>query len=309
MMNNFRFGHCPVLVLALAFSSLASAQATRTWISGVGDDANPCSRTAPCKTWAGAISKTATGGEIDALDPGGFGALTITKSITLDGGGGQIASALVSGTNGITIDAPPPATVILRNLQIAGLGLPGGGTPGVKGISVIAASTVIIDRCDIFGFGLRGISIENTSGVLNVFIRNSRIEAGQNNGVVVVPSGSGTAQVQIEDSQIIGNTNYGVVTTPGTSTSIRNTRISGHGQAGIRLNSGAEVVDLDTVTADGNGIGIDVEAGTLVRIANSSVVQNTIGLAINGGMIQSFQNNRIVGNGSGNSGVTGISLQ
>jgi hypothetical protein len=235
--------------------------------------------------------------------------VTITKSITLDGGGGQVASVLVAGTNGININAATPATVILRNLQINGLGLPGGSSPGINGVAVISASSVIIDRCEIFGFSLRGISIENTSGAMKVFVRNSRIEAGQNNGIVVVPSGSGTAQVEIEDSQIVENTNYGIVTTPGTSTSIRNTRISGNGQAGIRLNSGSEVVDLDTVTTDGNGIGIDVEAGTLVRIANSSVVQNTVGLAINGGTIQSFQNNRIAGNGSANSGVVSIALQ
>src|SRR6202043_1176531 len=98
----------------------AQAQATRTWVSGVGDDANPCSRTAPCKTFAGAISKTAAGGEIDALDPGGFGALTITKAITIDGGGGQVASVLVSGTPGITISAGSADRVILRNLAING---------------------------------------------------------------------------------------------------------------------------------------------------------------------------------------------
>src|SRR5712675_1811908 len=92
------------LILCLSWGT-ASAQATRTWVSGVGDDANPCSRTAPCKTWAGAISKTAPGGEIDALDPGGFGAVTITKAISLDGGGGQVASVLVSGTNGIVVSA------------------------------------------------------------------------------------------------------------------------------------------------------------------------------------------------------------
>jgi hypothetical protein len=73
------------MVTPLLYAAPAQAQATRTWVSGVGDDANPCSRTAPCKTFAGAISKTAPGGEIDALDPGGFGALTITKSITIDG--------------------------------------------------------------------------------------------------------------------------------------------------------------------------------------------------------------------------------
>ena len=87
-----------ILILTVLATGLAQAQATRTWVSGVGDDANPCSRTAPCKTFAGAISKTATSGEIDALDPGGFGALTITKSITIDGGGGQVASVLVAGT-------------------------------------------------------------------------------------------------------------------------------------------------------------------------------------------------------------------
>ncbi|HWF67880.1 MAG TPA: hypothetical protein VN670_11270, partial [Acidobacteriaceae bacterium] len=89
----------------LLMTSLATAQASRTWVSGVGDDANPCSRTAPCKTFAGAISKTAAGGEIDALDPAGYGAVTITKAITIDGGGGQVASILVSGTNGVVIQA------------------------------------------------------------------------------------------------------------------------------------------------------------------------------------------------------------
>src|ERR1700738_102345 len=108
-------------------SAPASAQATRTWVSGVGDDANPCSRTAPCKTWAGAISKTAPGGEIDALDPGGFGGVTITKAITIDGGGGQVASVLVSGTNGIVIAAGANDTVTLRNLRINGVvGTPSG---------------------------------------------------------------------------------------------------------------------------------------------------------------------------------------
>src|SRR5437660_9092828 len=106
-----------VLVLG---TTLMSAQATRTWVSGVGDDANPCSRTAPCKTFAGAISKTAAGGEIDALDPAGFGAVTITKSITLDGGGGQVASLLVSAQNAIVVNAGVNDQVVVRNLSLNG---------------------------------------------------------------------------------------------------------------------------------------------------------------------------------------------
>src|SRR6516165_2829087 len=127
-------------VSLIAFVVLGAAmmfgQASRTWVSGVGDDANPCSRTAPCKTFAGAIAKTAAGGEIDALDPGGFGALTITKAITLDGGSGIVASVLASGVNGIVIAAGATDTVVLRNLQINGAGTAAGtDTRGVKFLS------------------------------------------------------------------------------------------------------------------------------------------------------------------------------
>src|ERR687894_561967 len=111
----------------LALASMAQAQATRTWVSGVGDDVNPCSRTAPCKTWAGAISKTAAGGEIDALDPGGYGTLTITKSITVDGttGAGWGSTLNSGGINGFVLNDIATATpntikVTLRNLSING---------------------------------------------------------------------------------------------------------------------------------------------------------------------------------------------
>src|SRR5436853_2471004 len=110
-----------VLGVLVFGTAIMQGQASRTWVSGVGDDANPCSRTAPCKTFAGAISKTAPGGEVDALDPGGFGAVTITKAITIDGGGGQVASELVSGTNGIVVQAGANDTVILRNIRINGI--------------------------------------------------------------------------------------------------------------------------------------------------------------------------------------------
>src|SRR5207302_10415168 len=114
--------------LVAGFSTLAHAQATRTWVSGVGDDANPCSRTAPCKTFAGAISKTAPSGEINVLDPGGFGAVTITKSITIRSDHIE-AGVLVSGTNGIVVAAQPSDTVVLEGLDIEGLGT------GLDGVS------------------------------------------------------------------------------------------------------------------------------------------------------------------------------
>src|SRR6202049_3362785 len=134
---------CFALVGLLAATQAANAQATRTWVSGVGDDANPCSRTAPCKTFAGSISKTAVGGEIDALDPGGFGAVTITKSITIDGGGGQVASVLVNGTNGILVSAPATDVVTLRNLSINGIG------GGINGIRFLGGKALHIENCSI----------------------------------------------------------------------------------------------------------------------------------------------------------------
>src|SRR5687767_3035593 len=131
---------CAIFILAL--SSLAQAQATRTWVSGVGNDENPCSRTAPCKTWAGAISKTAAGGEMNALDPRGYGTVNVTKSVTIDGGTGSgWASTLASGTNGFVINdslsgAPNTIIVHLRNLSINGAGT----TLGTNGIRFISGN-------------------------------------------------------------------------------------------------------------------------------------------------------------------------
>src|SRR5690242_19851854 len=161
-MSKFRFTIKVLAIATFMFAtvSIAQAQASRTWVSGDGDDANPCSRTAPCKTWAGAISKTAVNGEIDALDPAGFGAVTITKSITLDGGG-FLASVLVSGTNGIVVSSST-AIVHLRNLSIQGI------TTGLTGIEVPAVAELHVDHCLIGNFSNKAINFHPTSGLLFV---------------------------------------------------------------------------------------------------------------------------------------------
>src|SRR5215467_4826345 len=154
------------LAIVLLGTTLLSAQATRTWVSGVGDDVNPCSRTAPCKTFAGAISKTAPGGEIDALDPAGYGALTITKAITIDGGGGQVASVLVAGTNGIVVQAGAADVVILRNLRFNGIG------SGLNGIRFLSGKSLDIEHCYIFDFTQNGIDValnQATAASVHVF--------------------------------------------------------------------------------------------------------------------------------------------
>lgn len=142
-------------------SSPAAAQATRTWVSGVGDDLNPCSRTAPCKTFAGAISKTAASGEINCLDPGGFGTVIITKSVAIvcDGTGGNVTA---SGTNGIVVNAGATDKVLLSGLDIQGAGT------GINGVRVLRAESVVIRNSVIQSFstpGSRGISVEGPAAV------------------------------------------------------------------------------------------------------------------------------------------------
>jgi Right handed beta helix region len=214
-----------VVLFALAFASVAQAQATRTWVSGVGDDVNPCSRTAPCKTFAGAISKTAVGGEIDALDPAGYGAVTITKSITIDGSG-TMGSILASLTNGIIINIAP--TDVSKTVRIRGLSI-NGASNGINGIRVIAAAKVSIENTVIDGFTQNGISVEATGtqvSVRNTTIRNNA--TGINNasgaevlmsGVAVVHNGTGLTApkggiVSFKNNVIYGNKKDGDAPTP-----------------------------------------------------------------------------------------------
>src|SRR6202035_1097011 len=175
-----------LLALAIGFlvpflaAAPAHAQATRTWVSGVGDDANPCSRTAPCKTFAGAISKTAPQGEIDCLDPGGFGAVTITKAITLDCSGTS-GSVLVAGTNAIVISAAATDRVVIRNLRVQGVGP--GVNAGLVGIKILQALAVSIENCVITQFGQQGILDARTNANGKLFIRDTIVSHNTLSGI------------------------------------------------------------------------------------------------------------------------------
>ena len=185
-------------VLLLITSSVSWAQATRTWVSGVGDDANPCSRTAPCKTFAGAISKTAAAGEINVLDPGGFGAVTITKSINLVATG-TFAGIVVSGTNGIIVNAGANDVVSIRGLDIAGV-----GGQGLSGILVNQAAQVEIENCQIYGFSTAGVNLSSPSQFSRVHIVNSSIFA--NTVGVMVQATSATNGMVLESTIVDHNT-------------------------------------------------------------------------------------------------------
>jgi len=189
------------IAITAGFATVVQAQATRTWVSGVGDDANPCSRTAPCKTFAGAISKTATSGEINVLDPGGFGGVTITKSISIIADHVE-AGVLVSGTNAIIINAPATATVVLEGLDIEGLGT------GINGVHIIAGAVVNINRCSIHHFTGNGVNLASSTANSRVFVRDSFIT--QNAGGVNVQGNAVANTASISNTLIDGNTSFAV---------------------------------------------------------------------------------------------------
>jgi hypothetical protein len=174
---------------AILYATPAQAQATRTWVSGVGDDVNPCSRTAPCKTFAGAISKTAVGGEINVLDPGGFGAVTITKSISITSECTE-AGVLVSGTNGIIVNAAG-AKVLLSGLDIEGLGT------GLNGVNILNAATVTIRKCSIRNFSQQGVSLTGPAGT-RVYLQDSQIINNTGGGFLLQGTSGATNNAVIE---------------------------------------------------------------------------------------------------------------
>jgi len=274
-----------VFVLALASVTTAHAQASRTWVSGVGDDANPCSRTAPCKTFAGAISKTAAGGEIDALDPGGFGALTITKAITIDGGGGNVASVLVSGTNAINVVAGATDTVTLRNLGFDGIGT------GLDGISITSAGTVNIMHCTFEGFTQSNIEINSSTSTF-VIVEDSTMTGGHQGVVIDGSSGPGPVTALLKK-----------VTIQGTQTALRTLR--GHidvtdsiFQNNAAYGAYAQVGSINLMNSvfSFNGIALDATPGGAIAISNVDLLNNVTGIGSDGGIVSSAVNNRSVGN-------------
>jgi hypothetical protein len=282
------------LALVLGLPTIpAHAQATRTWVSGVGDDANPCSRTAPCKTFAGAISKTATGGEIDALDPGGFGALTITKSITIDGGGGQVASVLVSGTNGIVVAAQPTDVVILRNLRFNGL--VNSGNPGLSGINYLSGGTLVVENCVIFGFGTAGISAATsanaTLNILNTTITNSAT------GINLAPGG-GTLVGEMDHSTIQRASANGIATGTGSVIfTVTNSNILNAAGIGVKSGGGSTVLGVDTSSVSSNNTAFSTTGG-IIRISRNVIYDNNTNFSITGGTIATSGDNIVAVNGA-----------
>jgi hypothetical protein len=285
-----------VMAFVLIVSTGAQAQATRTWVSGVGDDANPCSRTAPCKTFAGAISKTADKGEIDALDPGGFGAVTITKSITIDGTqGAGFGSILAAGTNGVIInDSTQTSIVRLRNLSFNGAG------SGFDGIRALSFRNLFIENCVVYNFrgnatnsdGLE-IGLTAGSGTFTVSVKDSIFENNTGDGIRQATT-VGTLNCQY-DNVVLANNANGLEATGGTGNVSRS--VVTHNTSNGLAASGGAVINAATNQVTSNGNGFNCTAPSTIRVSDNDIYKNTTGIA-GGGTYVSFGNNRLLGNTS-----------
>jgi hypothetical protein len=286
-----------LLALFALSGTLANAQAVRTWVSGVGDDANPCSRTAPCKTFAGAISKTAAGGEINVLDPGGFGAVTITKSISIVNDGVGSAGISASGTNGIIVNAAAADVIVIRGLDIEGFG------NGINGIRHIAGGSLSVENCTINNFTQKAIDYEPNGpsqlSVRNTIIRNN-VNGANAGGILIKPTAAGFTLVSI-DGVTLSRNNFGIRAEDNSKVTITRSTIAGSTQDGIISFSNSiptAVTVTDTVSVNNGAGGIRSEGmNSTVRLTRATVTGNNTALVkVASGAIVSYSSNVFDGN-------------
>lgn len=310
-MNKFRLtiNALAIAICMIAFASFAQAQATRTWVSGVGDDANPCSRTAPCKTFAGAISKTAVDGEIDALDPAGFGAVTVTKSITIDGSATGVGGVLNAGTSGIIVNITSETaphnlhTVVIRALSIQG------ASTGTQGINIVGGNVsgtrVIVENCFIAGQnGSPGSGITDVrinGGTLEVY--NTTIINNAGNGISMNPSSNNNSiHLHMQHCRVAGNGASGVFLGSAVQGFIYDTVITQNNQAGVFVQQtagGNTNAEVDHCVVSNNIVGFQANTNqSIIRVSNTTALgNNNLAIVVGGGAVSSYGNNQTGGGG------------
>ena len=256
-------------LMAIGITTLAHAQATRTWVSGVGNDADPCSRTAPCKTFAGAISKTASPGIINCLDPGGFGAVTITKDITIDCTG-TLGSVLSSGVQGIIVNATTTQNVVLRAIDINGAGT----TLGTNGVNIIGAKSVSMYGVNVANFSGPNVVMTNSANLINLFVSGCQfLNSGQ--GIHLNNSGAGIAKAQGENTTIQGNGIGLHLQGPNASTVMTRCNISHATTANVQADAATNFATFESCQISTAPTGVNMQAGSTGRFSNCMITGNT----------------------------------
>ncbi len=295
LVKKFTMAVVAIVGTSALYVAPAAAQATRTWVSGVGDDANPCSRTAPCKTFAGAISKTAAGGEINCLDPGGFGGVTITKAMSIICDNTE-AGVLVASSNAFTINAADTDVVTLSGFDVFGPTT----IPGVYGVNFINGAGLNLRNSTIKGMATQGVNFAPGAGkTAFLHINNVTITGNGNTGdtttgaIKIAPGNNATANVVISNVRVQDNANIGL-------------RVDLTGTTGSKVNA-----QVTNSLFNSDGVGIFLKAltgtGTINAQVDGSTISNnaSFGTAGNGsGVAGRFSSNTITGNGSGGAGTS-----
>ena len=298
------------LVFALSLCSTAQAQ-SRVFVSGLGSDANPCSRTAPCRTFQQAHNVVAAAGEVVVLDAAGYGQVTITKSVNIIGDGVYAGVTVPSG-DGITINSAT-AVVALRNLTINGLG------SGTNGINVTSVGTLHVEGCVISGFTGRGILISLSADGSHIFIKDTITRNNGNDGISILTI-TGTVRASIDNCRSEGNGSNGFFAAQNSLVTINRSVASGNVNVGFfALSSGSgPTVELscEECVSSNNGSGFRVNTlsggAATIRVSHSTATNNTnFGFAqLSAGVFKSLVNNLVDGNGTDTSGtITVIALQ
>lgn len=297
-MNKFRIVF--LVLLFFTFSVIANAQATRTWVASTGSDTNPCSRTAPCKSFDAAIVLTAVGGEIDCLDANvESGTLDIDKSITIDceDTEGTLKSSI---NNGININITDPNDTA-KNVRIRGFLINGVGA-GSNGIRVQSANKLTLEEVVIDGYTSHGLSLENSSGAFNLVIKDSTIKNNGGNGINTALSGAATATIFMMDSLIAFN-GVGFNQNSATVSVVQNSTFTGNA-TGVQASSSNSILALKRCRITHNTIGVSAASSATIRIGGNIITGNGTGLS--GSSIFTWGGNFIDGNtsnGSNNGGA------
>jgi hypothetical protein len=289
-------GFAAALLLVCAASPAAALLPPRTWVSGVGDDANPCSRTAPCKTLSGAFAKTEVGGEISVLDPGGFAGVTITKSITINGTpSGSASNVLGAGASGFAVNITDPADT-RRTVRFNGVDINGWGQ-GVNGIRILGTNlpgvSVVIENTSIDGLTGRGISDERTNGG-KLVISNTTVRHTQDSAIRIAAGGVNKIDAVLSNVRV-HNSGTALTANGGAKVTVSDSVFSGSG-FGLDIEQANTEAVVDRSTVSGNTTGIFTTGGAMLRLSNSTVSFNATGV---NGTVNSFTNNQFVGNGPG----------
>jgi hypothetical protein len=278
-----------------------------SWVSGSGSDSNPCTYTAPCATWNAAIATVGEGGEVDALSPGAFGYISITKSITINGGPFSTTVATSNNNPVVTVNMGPTDVATIRNLYIQGSAV--AGVTNVTGINFSGGGALHIEHCVISGAGLNGIYIgpaTQPAGGSEVFIEDTTVQDSTYDGLFILgQSSTANVHVTVSNSRFTGNGTYGIQAGDYSRVTVKNSEASGNGQAGYfaLASNGTTILSMIDSVATNNSAGGVIAGGgsgiSTVRIANMGLFNNITGFSTaTNGAIVSFGNNNNSGNGT-----------